>query len=98
MVSSAYRIIAGKGATNYAVALAGSRIIEAVLNDEGRILPVSSLLQDYLGISDVCLSVPSVVGTHGVGARLEIPMSQTELAGLHRSAQALRGVARQFGL
>src|SRR5690606_11811716 len=65
VVSSAYRIIAGKGATNYAVALAGSRIIEAVLNDERRILPVSSLLQDYLGISDVCLSVPSVVGSEG---------------------------------
>ena len=68
MVDSAYRIIAGKGATNYAVALAGSRIIEAVLKDERRVLPVSSLLDDYYGISDVCLSVPAVVGRGGVGA------------------------------
>ncbi|MBC7289842.1 MAG: L-lactate dehydrogenase, partial [Actinotalea sp.] len=97
VVNSAYRIIAGKGATNYAVALAGSRIIEAVLNDENRILPVSSLLQDYRGISDVCLSVPSVVGRHGVQARLEVSMSDDELRGLRRSADALRGVARQFG-
>jgi L-lactate dehydrogenase len=98
VVNSAYRIIAGKGATNYAVALAGSRIIEAVLNDEGRVLPVSSLLQDYQGISDVCLSVPSVVGRHGVGARLEIRMSEGELAGLRRSAETLRGIARQLDL
>lgn len=98
VVNSAYRIIAGKGATNYAVALAGSRIIEAVLNDERRVLPVSSLLQDYRGISDVCLSVPSVVGRHGVEATLPISMSDDELAGLRRSAEALRDVARRFGL
>lgn len=98
VVNSAYRIIEGKGATNYAVGLAGSRIIEAVLNDERRILPVSTLLDDYLGISDVCLSVPSVVGRQGVGTRLEISMSDDELAGLRRSADAVRSVARRFGL
>lgn len=98
VMTSAYRIIEGKGATNYAVALAGSRIIEAVLGDERRVLPVSSLLEDYYGISDVCLSVPSIVGSTGVGARLEISMSADELAGLRRSADALRSVAAHFGL
>lgn len=97
VVESAYRIIEGKGATNYAVALAGSRIIEAILKDEHRILPVSSLLQGYHGINDVCLSVPSVVGREGVGERLEVPMSADELAGLRRSAESLRAVARRFG-
>jgi len=98
VVESAYRIIEGKGATNYAVALAGSRIIEAILNDERRILPVSSLLDDFYGISDVCLSVPAIVGAQGVGDRLAVPMSVDELAGLRRSADALRSVAQQFGL
>lgn len=97
VVESAYRIIEGKGATNYAVALAGSRIIEAILKDEHRILPVSSLLEHYHGISDVCLSVPTVVGREGVGERLEVPMSADELAGLRRSAESLRAVARRFG-
>ncbi|MEZ0449472.1 L-lactate dehydrogenase [Cellulomonas sp. ICMP 17802] len=97
VVGSAYRIIEGKGATNYAVALAGSRIIEAVLKDEGRVLPVSSLLDDYYGISDVCLSVPAIVGALGVGKRLPVPLSDDELAGLRSSADAVRSVARQFG-
>jgi L-lactate dehydrogenase len=97
VVESAYRIIEGKGATNYAVALAGSRIIEAVLKDEQRILPVSSLLDGYHGIRDVCLSVPALVGREGVGERLEVPMSADELAGLRRSAETLRAVARRFG-
>ncbi len=98
VVTSAYKIIEGKGATNYAVGLAGSRIIEAVLGDEGRVLPVSSLLDGYLGIDDVCLSVPSVVGREGVRQRLEIRMSVEELTGLRRSADALRQVARSLGL
>jgi len=97
VVESAYRIIAGKGATNYAIALAGSRIIEAILKDEDRVLPVSSLLNDYHGISDVCLSVPTMVGRRGVTDQLEVPMSVDELAGMRRSADAVRAVARQFG-
>src|SRR5690606_12682776 len=79
VVHSAYRIIEGKGATNYAVALAGSRIIEAVLQDEQRILPVSTLLDDYYGISDICLSVPSIVGRAGCTDRLAVPLSPTEI-------------------
>lgn len=98
VIGSAYRIIAGKGATNYAIGLAGSRIIEAVLNDEKRVLPVSSLLEGYRGISDVCLSVPSVIGRRGVESQLEVPMSPSELSGLRDSAESLRRIARQFGL
>jgi len=97
VVDSAYRIIEGKGATNYAVALAGSRIIEAILKDERRVLPVSSLLADYYGISDVCLSVPTIIGSAGVLDRLQVPMSVDELSGLRASATAVREVARRFG-
>ncbi|HET8988810.1 MAG TPA: L-lactate dehydrogenase [Humibacillus sp.] len=97
VVQSAYRIIEGKGATNYAIGLAGTRVLEAVVNDEGRILPVSSLLDDYYGISDVCLSVPAIVHAGGVGARVEVPMTDAELAGLRSSADAVRATARNFG-
>ncbi|MBK5247803.1 MAG: L-lactate dehydrogenase [Actinomycetales bacterium] len=97
VVNSAYRIIAGKGATNYAVALAAARITEAVLRSERAILPVSSLLEDYLGISDVCMSVPSIVDRVGVAERLVIPVNAAELAGLRSSATQLRAVARQLG-
>ena len=98
VISSAYKIIAGKGATNYAIGLAGSRIIEAVISDEHRVLPVSSLLTDYHGVSDVALSVPTVVGRDGVLEKLQLPMSNDELLDLRRSADALRAVARRFGL
>jgi L-lactate dehydrogenase len=98
VIDSAYRIIAGKGATNYAIALAGSRIVEAVLKDERRVLPVSSRLDGYHGISDICLSVPTVVGRGGAERQLEVPMSDDELASLRHSAESLQAVARRFGL
>ncbi|EWT01223.1 lactate dehydrogenase [Intrasporangium oryzae NRRL B-24470] len=98
VVESAYRVIEGKGATNYAIGLAASRILEAVVYDERRVLPVSSLLENYHGISDVCLSVPSLVHADGVGDRIEVPMTDAELDGLRRSAEAVRATAQRFGL
>lgn len=97
VINSAYQIIAGKGATNYAIGLAGSRIIEAVLNDERRVLPISTKLDDYYGIEDICLSVPTLVGREGALQRLSVPLSATEIKGLQKSATSLREVARGFG-
>jgi L-lactate dehydrogenase len=98
VIGSAGEIIRGKGATNYAVGLAASRIIEAVLGDQHQVLPVSSLLDGVAGISDVCLSIPSVVDREGVDAVLPPPLSEEETAGLGRSASTVRGVIRQLGL
>ncbi|MBN8880683.1 L-lactate dehydrogenase [Salana multivorans] len=97
-VHAAYEIIEGKGATNYAVGLAVTRIIEAVLRNEHRVLPVSTLVNDdLLGIRDVCLSMPTIVDARGAVERLGIPMSSFELQRLHASAVALREAARSLG-
>jgi L-lactate dehydrogenase len=69
-----------------------------VLHDEHQVLPVSSLLTGYAGISDVCLSVPSVVSRAGVLRVLPVPLSGDERDGLHRSALAVRAVIDKLGL
>jgi L-lactate dehydrogenase len=68
-----------------------------VLHDEHQVLPVSSLLTGYAGISDVCLSVPSVVNRTGVLRVLPVPLSAAGREGLHRSARAIRAVLDQLG-
>jgi L-lactate dehydrogenase len=95
--TSADRVIAGKGATNYAIGLAVSSILQAILWDEGRVLPVSSLLNDYRGLNDVCLSVPSIVNRRGVDSILPVPLSEEEEGGLRMSADAIRQVVRSLG-
>jgi L-lactate dehydrogenase len=94
---AAQQVIAGKGATNYAIGLATARILEAILKDENRILPVSSLLTDYRGMSDVCLSVPSIVNRGGVEIALDFPMNEAEEAGLRNCAERIREVIRSLG-
>jgi len=98
VVTAAERIIRGKGATNYAIGLAATRVIEAVLRDENCILPVTSLLDGHLGLSDVCLSLPTVVNRRGVAAVLDVPMSAHELTLLDASAKQVRAVATSLGL
>lgn len=94
---AAYHIIQGKGATNLAIGLATARILEAILRDENRVLPVSSLLEDWHGIKDVCLSVPCVVGRGGVGPALPVPLSPNEEAGLRNSADVVRATIAATG-
>lgn len=98
VVSAAYEIIRGKGATSLAIGLAVARILEAVLKDEHRVLPVTSRLDGIHGLSGVCLSMPSVVGRAGVERVLATPLSAGERDQLVDSAEAVRAVARDLGL
>lgn len=98
VLSSAYEIIAGKGATSLAIGLAVSRILEAVLNDEHRVLPVTSRLDDLHGLTDVCLSMPSVVGRSGIERVLATPLAADERDKLVASAATVRATARALGL
>ncbi len=97
VVNAAYQVIEGKGATNYAVGLAGARIIESIRRDERRVLPVSTLLEDWHGISDVCMSVPTIVDRRGADQRLLVPVSDDELARLTESARSIRAAATSLG-
>ena len=87
---AAYKVIEGKGATNYAIGLSATRIAEAVLRDEHAVMPVSTVLHDYHGLSDVALSVPHIVGARGATPILEAPFSDKELELLHASADAIK--------
>lgn len=98
VVTAAERIIRGKGATNYAVGLAATRVIETILRDENSVQPVSSLVDGRYGITDVCLSLPSIVNRGGVASMLDIPMSDKEIDLLKASAGEVRAVAASLGL
>ena len=96
--NSAYRIIAGKGATSFAIGLAGARILEAIQRDERRVLSVSALVVGAYGLDDVCLSLPRVVDSSGVARTVEVALDEAELEGLRRSAEVIREVARSLGI
>lgn len=93
--TAALKIIAGKGATNWAVGLATTRILEAILRDEQRVLPVTAPIGDFAGINrDICLSIPRVVGKTGVGPPLPTPINDEEREQLVASADAVESVLK----
>lgn len=95
--NSAYKIIEGKGATYYAVALAVRRIVEAILRNDNSILPVSSIMKGYYGVEDVCLSLPSIVNDKGIERVLELPLSDKEIELFRHSANTLKESLREIG-
>jgi L-lactate dehydrogenase len=90
---AAYKVIQGKGATNYAIGLSSARIVEAILRDEHAVMPVSTVLRDFHGLDGVALSVPSIVSASGAIPIRNTTFSEEELGLLKHSADALAGVA-----
>jgi len=67
---AAYAIIERKGYTNTAIGVVIARLVEAILDDEKSVLPVSVRLNGEYGIRDVCLSIPCVIGLQGIEGRV----------------------------
>ena len=84
-----YEIVKGKGYTSYGVATAIVRICEAVVRDERAVLPVSTLLGGQFGLSDICLSLPCLVGGAGVERILTPDLDPDEAVALAASAKVL---------
>ena len=81
-----YDIIDKKGATYYGIAACVVQILNCILNDEMRVLPVSS----YDGFSGTSFGFPSIVGRAGVIRRLDIKLSENEGVKLQKSINALQ--------
>jgi L-lactate dehydrogenase len=87
---AAYTIIGGKGATYYGIGCALARIVEVVLHDQRSILTVCAPTDDVLGVKDVTLALPRLVGGAGVIDSFPLPLSETEQTQLRRSAGVIR--------
>jgi L-lactate dehydrogenase len=88
--NAAYEIIQRKGATSYAIGLGVTQIVHSILRNHHRIMTVSTLINNFEGINDVCLSLPAVVNRQGVSRILNLSLSPTEKQQLQRSGEILR--------
>lgn len=89
-----YDIIDKKGATYYGIAACVVQILNCILNDEMRVLPVSS----YDGFSGTSFGFPSIVGRAGVIRRLDIKLSENEGVKLQKSINALQKAIKSVKL
>lgn len=89
-------IIKAKKATNYAIGVTTAHLCEALTYDTDSVLTISTMLTGEYGISDVCLSIPAVLGRNGITGRLLAPLTETEVASLRHSADCLKEVINQL--
>lgn len=89
-VRGGYEVIERKGYTNYAIALATLLIVKSIAGDWHRTIPVSHQIDGFCGVSDVCLSLPAVVGREGIVRTLSPPLADEEIAAFQRAAQSVR--------
>lgn len=95
--NAAYEIIERKGATYYGIAAGLMRIVQSILRNERSILTVSTYVEDYYGVSDICIGVPAVIDRTGVAGVIKLALSPDEQRAFARSAQTLKEAARSIG-
>ncbi|HWT77103.1 MAG TPA: L-lactate dehydrogenase [Mobilitalea sp.] len=85
-----WEILNRKGTTNYGIATACVGIIKAILYDENRIIPVSTLLEGEYGQHEVFAGVPTILNSYGASDVLEIHMTQDEFKKFQSSVDLIR--------
>jgi len=88
--NAAYHIIEGKGATYYGVGSAIAGLVNVILHDQRSILTVCAPVEEIVGVADVTVALPNLVGGRGMISNCLFPLSDDEYAGLRASAQVVR--------
>ena len=86
----AYEIIERKGSTYYGIGLSVANIIKAILFDQNLILPVSTKLTNWNGVSNVCIGSLAIVGREGVKGLWPIELNATEKNKLKKSDDLIK--------
>lgn len=92
---TAANVIACKGATYYAIAMAVCNLCKAVLGRLDTTLAVSTMMHGEYGIDDVCLSVLCNIGSGVVSGKIMLPLTPAEEDLLRHSAQCLKDIISQ---
>ena len=89
-VREGWEIYNRKGTTYYGIASACVGIIKAILYDENKIIPVSTLLEGEYGQNEVFAGVPTILNRNGAADVLEIHMTEEEVQRFQSSVMLIR--------
>ncbi|HEY9880094.1 MAG TPA: malate dehydrogenase [Leptolyngbyaceae cyanobacterium] len=79
-----------QGGAYYAPATAICVMVEAILYNQSRILPVAAYLEGQYGLQDLYLGVPCRLGQHGVETILDLPLTEDQQQALQTSAASVK--------
>jgi L-lactate dehydrogenase len=87
-----YEVLRRKGHTSYAIGLASADIIYNIISDTKHTMPVSLQSNGFLGVTDICLSLPAVIGKNGIERILHPKLNEAEQLAFLHSAGHLRTI------
>ena len=96
--NAAYRIIDGKGASYFGIGAGVARLVRAIRSDQRAVLATSIVTDEVVGVSNVALSLPRVIGAGGVVATIAPELDDVERKALRVSANTLSEAVRSLGL
>ncbi|HHV33017.1 L-lactate dehydrogenase [Caproiciproducens sp. LBM24188] len=88
--AAGWEILQRKGNTSYGIATTAVGIIKAVLQNENKVIPVSTLLDGEYGEKGVFAGVPAILNRSGVKEVVEVRMTPEELARFKQSVAVIR--------
>lgn len=89
---AAYNIIQGKGATYYGIGSALARIVQVILQDQLAIMTVCSPQPEIVGVKDVTVAMPHLIGGQGIIEKFPLTLSYDEQEKLYQSASLIRSL------
>jgi len=78
------------GSAFFAPGAAIAQMVEAILLDRKRVLPLSAYLTGQYGVRDLYVGVPAVLGAEGVERILDAPMDPSERAAFDAAVASIR--------
>lgn len=86
----AAEVIALKGATIFAPGNAIATMVEAIIKNKRSVIPVSTLLEGEYGASNLCIGVPTIIGSNGVEKIIELELDTIEQNIFNQGITSLR--------
>jgi malate dehydrogenase len=74
----------------YAPGAAVSGLVQAIVCDQKKIFPCSTLLEGEYGLNDICIGVPVVLGRNGIEEIVQLDLTDAENEHMNRSAEGVR--------
>jgi malate dehydrogenase len=78
------------GSAYFAPASSACLMVESILFNQPRLLPIAAYLQGEYGLHDVFIGVPCRLGCHGIESVLELNLTDAERQDFHVCADSLR--------
>ncbi|MFA9378388.1 MAG: L-lactate dehydrogenase [Lachnotalea sp.] len=95
-IRAGWEILERKGTTSFGIATATVGIIKAILHDENKIIPVSTLLEGEFDQTNVYCGVPVILNRNGASDVLELHLSADEKERFDKSAETIRECTQAY--